>query len=186
MKTIVHFSAFDHTNDHEEDDFIVKELAIVNTDLEGSQTWIFKPPFPFHQLSSGPRYTNEYLSKNTFGLEWNEGDVAYDDLKKVLIKYTNHSEIIYTYGKRRQKFLQKILEKTVINLEDINCPKFNELAFTPKSCAHYFHRFSKFRCAAREAWSYAHYVKFHELSLNILPQERTVYQPTPLCNTNVD
>jgi len=54
MRTVVHFSAFD---DIEENNFIVKELAIVHVDSNSFQSWIFKPPFPVSKIIPSLRYT---------------------------------------------------------------------------------------------------------------------------------
>lgn len=184
MRTVIHFSAFEC---NEENNFIVKELAIVNPDANSFQTWLFKPPFPMSKITiPSLRFANEYLSQHVFGLEWIEGEVQYEEVKNIVTKYTSCSESVYAHGKARQIFLQSLLQRTVINLEDIKCPKYNSLAFPSQSCAHHLHQFTSFRCALKEASVYAKYLTYYHLHSFILPKNRTVYEPTPISEPNCD
>jgi hypothetical protein len=180
MRTLIHFSAFNSENS-----IILKELAIVHLDFDSSQSWIFKPPFPISQLSKTSLYATSYLSENVFGLEWMDGDVDYQEFKNIIINYTHRSSTIFTHGRTRQEFLQDILEKTVINLEELHCPKFSSLSFPSKSCAHPSHQYSSFRCSLKEAQCYSSFIKYLDLSFYVLPQDKCVYKPTPIVN-NVD
>lgn len=166
MRGIIQFSAFDQGE--EEEGLVVKELAIVNVDLSSCQSWIFKNPFPITEMSLGLRFSNEYLSRHVFGLDWNHGDIPYQELKSIVIKYTEHIGSLYTHGRRRQKFLETILERTVNNLEDLQCPKSSELSFPIRTCAHYLHQFGKYRCELKDAWQYANYLNYFDLSQYIL------------------
>lgn len=176
MRTVIHFSGFTGDNDS----IILKELAIINPDIDSSQSWIFKPPFPISQLGKSARSNNDYLSEHVMGLEWVDGDVDYKEVKYILSSYTHRSATLYTHGATRQQFLQDILHKGVINLEDLSCPKYAALAFPSRTCIHPMHQFSNFRCALKEGSSYASFLKYQDLSLYILPENRTLYKPTPV------
>jgi len=65
MRAIIHFSAFEQTG---EDEFIVKELAIVNPDVNTVQSWMFKAPFDISQLPLTLQFDNEYLAMHIFGV----------------------------------------------------------------------------------------------------------------------
>ena len=97
-----------------------------------------------------------------------------------------HSDSIFTHGKARQVFLESLLQRTVINLEELKCPKYSALAFPSKSCAHRLHQFASFRCALKEASVYAQFLTYYHLSCFILPENRTVYQPTPISESESD
>ena len=181
MRTLLHFSAFEH-GDGDQQDLVLKELALVNLELETSQSWIFLPPYPFEELTLALKFGNEYISRHSYGLRWDDGDVPYMDLKKVLTTYTEGSGTLYTFGKARQKFLEEILQRTVINLQELRCPKYSDLSFPTKSCVHPLHQFRKYRCALREAKCYAQFIKYSDLSLHILPRR----QPTPITEPDVD
>jgi hypothetical protein len=180
MRSVIHFSGFTGDNDT----IIVKELAIIDPDLDCSQTWILKPPFPITNLCKATRFNNINLSEYVIGLNWTEGEVDYQDIKNILTIYTQRSTSLYTYGVRRQQFLQDILQKSVINLEDLNCPKYNHLAFPSRTCAHPLHQFANFRCALKEASCYGSFLKYHDLSLYVLQEDRTIYKPTPISDTD--
>ena len=177
MRAIIHFSAFDQTG---QDDFIVKELAIVNPDSRTLQSWIFKPPFDISELPLTIQLDNDYLSSHIFGLEWSEGDVAYNDMQRVLVAYTKNIDVLFTHGHRRQQFLERLLGRTIVNLEDLHCPKSSHLLFPATHCAHPQHQFHTFRCALYEALCYSKYLTYHDLSQYVTPEPKSVYNPTPI------
>lgn len=184
-RSIVQFTAFDQ-GDGETQDLVVKELAIVDPDQNTSQSWIFKPPFPFTELPIALKYTNDYISTHTIGLHWDDGDLAYSDLKTILMIYTQASSVLCTYGETRQHFLQRLLGRPVINIEDLQCPKYIDLCFPVSSCVHPRHQFEKYRCAVREAKAYGQYLKYLDLSRYILPKRCPTYIPTPIIDSDVD
>ena len=75
---------------------------------------------------------------------------------------------------------QELLQKTVINLEHLQCPKYTYLQFPGQYCTHPMHFHGAFRCALREAASYAQFVKYLDLVVCIVPKSSsTMYIPTP-------
>lgn len=90
---------------------------------------------------------------------------------------------MYTHGKARQLFLESLLQRTVINLEDIQCPN---LAFPSHSCAHHLHQFTNFCCVLKEASVYGKYLSYYHLRSFILPENRTVYETTPIGDSDCD
>ena len=121
-----------------------------------------------------------------FRLEWIDGEVEYVELRNILTKYTSHCDTIFTHGKARQLFLAFLLQRTVINLEELKCSKYTALAFPSKSCANRLHQFTSFRCALKEASVYAQFLTYYHLSCFILPENRTVYKPTPISESESD
>lgn len=81
MRIVVYFSAFDY---NEENNYIVKELAIVHIDTNTFQSWILFKSFPSLKLIPSLRYANDYLSQHVLGLEWLHGEVEYGELKNIL------------------------------------------------------------------------------------------------------
>ena len=186
MRQVIQFSAFDQ-GDGDSQDLVVKEVAIVNPDTDTSQSWLFKAPFPFADLALALKYTNEYISKHSIGLRWDEdGDIEYSSLKTVLVTYTQGSSTLFTFGSTRQHFLERLLERPIINLEDLHCPKYTDLCFPTTACAHPRHQFEKYRCVLKEAKTYGHYLKYLELSRYILPPVFPTYTPTPISDSDVD
>ena len=177
MRAIIHFLAFDQAGD---DDLIVKELAVVNPDVNTAHTWIFKQPFSSEDLPLTLQLDNEYLSTNIYGLQWSEGDVAYDNLQQVLVNYTKHIDVLYVHGRHRQQFLERLLGRSVLNLEHLNCPKSNKLLFPASHCGHYQHQFHTFRCAFYEAQCYSKFLTYHDLSRYVSHEPKSIYNPTPI------
>lgn len=189
MKVVVHFSAFEQDTNIDSGDnnsLVVKELAIVNIDLDCSQSWLFKPPFPYSELSTSYKHNNDYLSLHEYGVQWSEGEVSYTELNNILLKYTQQCSAVYCYGAARQCFLESIIGKHVINIqEDLKCPHYSQLSYPSRSCAHYFHRFSFYRCSLKECWAYANFIKYYDLSLSIFnPKLKSQYFPTPINNVD--
>ena len=183
--SIIQFTAFDQ-GDGDTQDLVIKELALVDPDQNTAQSWIFRPPFAFTDLPTALKYTNEYITKHNIGLHWDDGDLVYIDLKTVLVTYTQASSVLYTFGPTRQQLLQRLLGRPVINLEDLQCPKYTDLCFPATSCAHPLHQFDKYRCALKEAKVYGQYLKYLDLSRYILPQRYPSYIPTPISDSDVE
>ena len=183
MRTVIHFSGFVGDNDI----IIVKELAIVHPFIDSSQSWLFKPPYPLSNLSKAACHNNLELTNHIFGYDWQDGDVEYKELKTILSTYTASSVSLYTYGAARQTFLQDILQRSIIDLEeDLQCPKFSKLAFPARSCAFPLHKYFNFRCALRESWLYGQFLKYQELASYVLCETKQVYNPTSISDSDVD
>ena len=181
MRTVIHFSGFVGDNDS----IIVKELSIVHPDIDSTQTWLFKPPYPLSKLSKAAFYNNLELTQHIFGFNWDDGDVEYKDLKRILSTYLVNTSCIYTFGTARQIFVQDIIQKTVFNLEDLQCPKYDGLAFPSRTCAFPLHRYANYRCSLKEAWIYSQFLKYQELALCV-PSVNPVYHPTPITESDED
>jgi len=177
MRAIIHFSAFDQTGD---EDYIVKEVAIVSPDANTMQNWVFQAPFDPSELPLTIQLDNDYLATHVFGIDWSDGDVSYSELQRILVKYTKCIDTLYTHGERRQRYLQQLLGRTVVNLEDVQCPKAIQLLFPASHCAHYQHQFPTFRCALYEAQCYAKYLQYHDLAQYISHDPPCVYNPSPI------
>jgi hypothetical protein len=130
-------------------------------------------------------YNNIYLSEHVFGFDWSDGEVDYKELKSIIATYTASSLSLFTFGSARQNFLQDLIQKTIINLEDLNCPKYNSLAFPSRTCAFPLHKYSNFRCAVKEAWLYSNFLKYQDLASYVLPENRNLYNPTPITESDV-
>lgn len=98
MRAIIHLSAFDQTGD---DEFIVKDLAIVYLEVNTIQSWIFQVPFNISELPLTLQLDTDYLATHIYRVQWNDGDVPYNHLQRVPVKYTKHISVLYAHGRRR-------------------------------------------------------------------------------------
>lgn len=123
---IVEFQGFRNN-----EDFIVKELVMLNNNFEDS--FLFKPPFEIEELSKNSLRDFQFVERY-HGFKWNDGNCAYDNFPKVLKDRCETKDIIFTKGYEKAKFLAGILEKPVYNLNKILLTKFENLRGPKGSC----------------------------------------------------
>jgi hypothetical protein len=108
-----------------DNELVIKELALVG-DTDGvttHQTFVFKPPYPYHTLSPSQRYTAYWTTYKLHGLTWGEGLIPYDKLYSILSGATADYPIIFTKGSEKASELSKIIGVTVEDLDSHGCPK---------------------------------------------------------------
>lgn len=134
--------------------FIVKELAI---NINGSTGhWIFKKPF-FVMSNDKTDRVNRWVTQKYHGMKMDEGDVPYTMLQPILLKYLSNVDFIYTKGLEKCRFLENILNRAVINLDDFECPKHFQ---QKQKCLHHmFKQNDSLECAFQNCnsnyeWSY--------------------------------
>lgn len=113
----------------EDNEFICKEIAVINIKTDECVSKIFKPPFLWSALSNKNKKNVQWLTKYVHGLEWCSGDVSYDNLMTTIQELLSISEInkIYVKGLEKLKWLERFVCKKIINLEDFDCPKLSKL-----------------------------------------------------------
>lgn len=122
---IVDFQAFKNANN----EFIVKELAILSTDEQIYELHLFQPPFSFSQLPPHLQKQVIWLEKQYHGLTWSSGVRPYSDLKEIF-RGINICGTVLVKGSEKQTFISNLLSEfniKVLNLDDLNCPNFNIL-----------------------------------------------------------
>ena len=65
--------------------FIIKELSFCSS---YNDTIFFKPPLKFTDLPAHDRQTVIWLTNNLHGLDWDEGDIPYCDLKTICLSFS--------------------------------------------------------------------------------------------------
>lgn len=115
----------------EKNEFVIKELSIISTDGQFYELHLFQPPCEFDELSENVKKQIVWLEKHYHGLYWASGLKEYSELKDI-IKGMNISGKVYVKGVEKQKFISETLADlpsatTVINLEDLGCPKLSVL-----------------------------------------------------------
>ena len=137
--------------------FIIKELSLCSS---YNDTIFFKPPLKFADLPTHDRQTVIWLTNNLHGLDWDEGDIPYCDLKTICLSFSFRftRKNFFAKGIEKCELLSKLLQKTVYNLEDLNCPRISEIISEEQVPSCYHH--SNFRstndqlsnhCAERKA-----------------------------------
>ena len=90
---------------------------------------IFQTPLKFTELPAHDRQTVIWLTNNLHGLDWDEDDIPYSDLKTICLSFSFRLTRKKFFAKGIEKFalLTKLLQKTVYNLEDLNCPRISDI-----------------------------------------------------------
>jgi len=127
--------------------YMIKEMSIVDTATWATQHWIFKHSKSMEDNQS--RKTNKWLERNYHQLSIEYGDIEYEELGKILnsLKFN----CIYVKGEqKKQVLIEYIPHVALINIEDIGCPRLDQICddetlpccifhmdFNPKQCTFY-------------------------------------------------
>lgn len=131
MEFILDFQGFKNQNN----EFIIKELAIISTDEQVYELQLFQPPYDLSKLPESVQKQVMWLEKYHHGLFWGTGFKEYNKLKDVF-KGVNISGKVYVKGTEKEKFVTELLSEfkvKVINLEDLGCPSLNILRHQTQS-----------------------------------------------------
>ena len=118
--------------------FIIKEHSLCSS---YNDTIFFKPPLKLADLPAHDRQTVIWLTNNLHGLDWDEGNIPYCDLKTICLSFSFRftRKNFFAKGIEKCELLSKLLQKTVYNLEDLNCPRISEIISeeqVPSCCLH--------------------------------------------------
>src|SRR5271156_6551058 len=94
-------------------EIIIKELAICAPETRRHQLWVFREPYPQNQLSNSEQRVNKILHKQGVLFTWDEGDVAYFRLSKIVNSVTKEFSQVVTFGKRKSEFISEIINRSV-------------------------------------------------------------------------
>lgn len=98
-------------------DFIAKEIAIVFNNKE-YMNFIIKPPFQYKYLLPERQKQVNWLTKNYHHLAWDEGSVTFKSVLKFLRDNTTDAQV-YVKGVEKKMWSENMLNKNVINIEDL-------------------------------------------------------------------
>jgi hypothetical protein len=98
-------------------------MSVLSIDTQTAQHWILKHKSLKQDTKS--QNTNKWLERNYHGLPLEYGDVDYKELGNILksLKF----EYLYMKGLQKQKNIEVIPHVTVINLEELECPRLDQL-----------------------------------------------------------
>lgn len=116
---IVEFQAFRGNRD----EFIIKELVILDLFTNIPYSFVFKPPFAFENCNMKSRRTNQWLSNHYHYINWCEGDVDFNELPNIMKRFCNKFQTIFTTGSEKVTWITKFTSSKVIDLtfpKDLN------------------------------------------------------------------
>ena len=107
--------------------FIVKELAI--TTSEYSDSLIFLPPVPFNSLPKAEQKAYNWLTHYLHGIHWESGIIISLNLNQIIRSFVlrNPNAVFYGKGKEKAELLAKYLDREVVNLDELGCPRIENL-----------------------------------------------------------
>lgn len=120
--------------------FIVKELGVLTKNIKFHD--IIKSSDDFNVLSSTAKKSIEWLSSFHHGLQWDDGYISVDELRKTLEPILQN-KIIYVKGKEKMRWLQNIMFNSnnllMVNMEDLGCDLnlngFDGVGEPPMTCS---------------------------------------------------
>lgn len=99
--------------------FTPKEMTI--SDGERTSHFLFKPPFPFHELEPNLQRQAAWISKFRHGLRWQSGFVDLSEIDNILLQATDRDNVIYCKGSIQTQYLRQHTSVPVhdVDLQDI-------------------------------------------------------------------
>ena len=149
---------------HKKTGFIIKELSSCSNNY--SDTIFFLPPVPYNSFSASERKSHQWVSRFLHGLSWNTGSYPYWFLSQIFIaiKLRFPSGKFYAKAKEKSESFQNLLQKEVVDLDTLLCPKVEEISLPIKQFTCALHSFNlpekqkKRHCAKRKAQLYFYWL----------------------------
>ncbi|XP_011313383.1 uncharacterized protein [Fopius arisanus] len=113
MDIIISIQAFRGKNGK----FLPKEIAVA--DIEGLflSHWVLNAPYPYLDLSTCWRETNNRLTTNHHGIEWHDGDAEITDALHNIRELSRNVRHIFMIGAEETAYLQILCAREIINLD---------------------------------------------------------------------
>ena len=107
--------------------FIIKELAVSTENYNDIIS--FLPPKSFNILCSSEQRSFLWVSKFLHGLSWETGEYPYHYLQQIFQSIVLRFPFsdFYAKGLEKTESLRQLLQRNVINLETLFCPKIEHL-----------------------------------------------------------
>ena len=107
--------------------FLPKEVAIVTLQKKSVKHFIVSPPCKFTELPDDVKLTNSYCTTNLHGIQWFAGECNLDTLHKHLYNTAETAVRIYTRGEDKARYIEEVIGRSIINLENYETPNFVKL-----------------------------------------------------------
>lgn len=129
---VIEFQAFrGNTNE-----FIIKELVILDLQTGVTNYFLFKPPFSFAYLQRKPARTNNWLTNYFHHISWSEGFTEYTELDNIMYFYSDKYKIIYTTGSEKCKWINMFTASRVHDFCNYKLKSINDICIGVKDEKH--------------------------------------------------
>lgn len=148
--------------------FIIKELSVLNNEELAPEHYLFKPPQDIPTLPHCYQLHTNWLTRNFHGLDWSGGFEVYEELQEILLNSTQLVERIYVKGKEKQRYLsKKLLDKTIVNLEDLGCPSLDSLSNSFKAFPCDNHLIRNTKCSLKNVQNLLSWYNEHKADIEL-------------------
>jgi hypothetical protein len=148
--------------------FVLKEVAIkpVFGDRVTHHS-VVRSEEPWKNLNADRRREANYNFSFTHGISWDDGNTDLKRSMQLMRIFTSGADHLWSKGFEKCQVLEKILRRTVYNLDSVNCPKSSELPYNNafEECTLPVHKpisegqGPPYKCAKVQAQQYAKWLK---------------------------
>lgn len=145
-------------------EFAVKELAIISLEYDVEPiVYTFKEPYDWENLPVKYKVENTWIERHHLHMKWSDGDLPYDEIKKILHSHLHSARNVYVKGLEKVLWLCKYLNN--VSEIDEKCPKLKFMRQWKASnlyCKYHYN--PDMACAARHVLLLKHYFRINRLS----------------------
>jgi hypothetical protein len=109
----------------------------------------FRRPYGWEEVPMFNARMNQAIGR---GCNWNDGDVPYSELQTVLHRDVSSTVAIYCIASQKTNFISVLIDRRVIDICQLSCPKLADISLPAISCTCACHYKSKNVCALRTAF----------------------------------
>lgn len=109
---VIEFQSF-VGNDNE---YIVKELVILDMETGVPYFFLLKPPFAFNMLHKKAKTTNRWLTRYYHNITWDEGFTSYKTIENIMYTFGEKFQRFYTTGLEKRNWIQMYTTGKVYNV----------------------------------------------------------------------
>lgn len=95
------------------DQFIPKEMSIKLGNTQ--EHFIFKPPYPYHQISMKNRRILKVIENKLLGICYSYGEIDYEHIDSILYEFLFDVDCVYVRGHQKYDFLEERLSRMLPN-----------------------------------------------------------------------
>ena len=109
---------FDHYEGMTPKEKVVKTVTLIYMNNFEVEQFVFAPPYEREKLPKAVRVRNScrdytFFNRGEYFLGWQNGDIPYSELEKLLTSKLENACVLYTDGKENAKFLNTLLKRDV-------------------------------------------------------------------------
>lgn len=106
--------------------YMIKEMSVAAVDCLAVQHWIFKNLPTSTRRDVKSKAVNSWLHRNYHQLSMHCGDVEYAEIERILKSL--QFQRVYVKGEQKVQIVKRFIpDADVVNMEDLGCPRLDQL-----------------------------------------------------------